>query len=259
MEQTVPGAVDWEAWARRWEDQQQWHIPRREQRFRIMLEMVAEIAGPEPRTILDLACGPGSISRRVLERFPQARVVALDADPFLLEIGRQTLGDAGGRRKCVHADLRDPAWHESVAGHAPFDAVLTATALHWLAPGDLVRVYGALADLIREAGVFFNAEHILVAPSSTRLGRQTQELRGRLWRAERPDGESWDEWWNAARDEQAFGRLLAERDTVFNELHPRHDECLTSAFHVEALSVSGFSEAAVVWRFLDDTIVGAIR
>src|SRR5262249_1034473 len=118
----VDTSFDWASWAGRWEAQQQHHIPRREQRFQVMLELVGELVGPAPATVLDLACGPGSISRRVLQRFPDAHVVALDADPFLLEIGRRTLGDAGGRLQWIQADLRRPEWAESLRPFAPFDA-----------------------------------------------------------------------------------------------------------------------------------------
>jgi len=255
----VHAAIDWTRWAERWEAQQQWHIPRREQRFQVMLELVAEIVGPEPGTILDLACGPGSISRRVLERFPNARVVALDADPFLLEMGRQTLGDGNGRLHWAQADLRGPDWASAVQPFAPFDAVLTSTALHWLAAGDLVRVYRSLGELVRPGGAFFNAEHLALAPPSGRLGTIAQRVRSRLAEGDRRNGESWDAWWAAAQAETGFAGLLAERNAVFDELHPHHHGYLTARFHEEALAVAGFAEPAVVWRFLDDTIVGAIR
>jgi SAM-dependent methyltransferase len=250
--------VDWAEWAQRWEAQQQWHIPRREQRFQLMLEMVAETLGDAPGLVLDLACGPGSISRRVMERFPTAAVVALDADPLLLEIGRRTLGDGSRRLQWVHADLRTTDWADRLRLFAPFDAMLTATALHWLSAGDLVQVYRHLGDLMRPGGVFCNAEHLLLAPPAGRLGAAAQKLRHRLGRDDRGDGESWDDWWQAARAEPHFGELFASRDQVFGEVHPHH-ESLTARFHEEALALAGFAEAAVVWRFLDDTIVAAIR
>jgi SAM-dependent methyltransferase len=251
--------VNWADWAARWEAQQQLHIPRREQRFQVMLELVAEVAGPEPQSVLDLACGPGSISRRVLERFPVASVTALDADPLLLAIGERVQGDAAGRLHWVRADLRTADWADALPRQPAFDAVLTSTAMHWLASSDLVRVYRTLGDLLRPGGVFLNAEHLMATSPSSRLGSAMRSVRTRLTRAERSDGENWDAWWEAARAEPGFEDLLAERDLVFNEVHPRHDEYITTQFHEAALTIAGFSETAVVWRFLDDTIVGAIR
>ena len=83
--------TDFARWLARWDAQQQRHIPDREERFAAMVDAVAAFAGPEPR-VLDLGCGPGSLSARVLDRIPGASVVAIDADPVLLAIGRGALG-----------------------------------------------------------------------------------------------------------------------------------------------------------------------
>ena len=131
--------------------------------------------------------------------------------------------------------------------------------MHWLASSDLVRVYRQLGELIRPGGIFLNAEHLRPTRPGGRLGDLMRSVRTRLTRADRSDGENWDAWWEAARAEPAFAPLLGQRDTVFSAVHPRHDEYITAQFHEEALAIAGFSETAVVWRFLDDTIVGAIR
>ena len=71
----------------------------------MMLEVAAELVA-EPRHILDLACGTGSITQLGLKRFPAAQVVAQDADPLLMTIGRATLDEAvagspGSARTCA--------------------------------------------------------------------------------------------------------------------------------------------------------------
>jgi trans-aconitate methyltransferase len=65
---------------------------------------------------IDLACGPGSLSQRLLQRFPQARVIAVDVDPVLLALGRGALGTVGGRLRWVDADLASPDWAQALAG-----------------------------------------------------------------------------------------------------------------------------------------------
>jgi trans-aconitate methyltransferase len=135
-----PTEPDWAAWWQRFEDQQTFHTPHREQRFALMLELVSEISQGAPTSVLDLACGTGAISVRALRRFPDTRVVALDVDPLLMAIGQNTLGDAGGRLTWIKADLRSASWTAALQDLAPFDAVLSSTALHWLTPGELVIV-----------------------------------------------------------------------------------------------------------------------
>jgi hypothetical protein len=53
---------------------------------------VLEALLPEAFVALDLACGPGAISQRLLARFPHARCVAVDLDPVLLTMGQSVLG-----------------------------------------------------------------------------------------------------------------------------------------------------------------------
>ena len=51
---TTAAAADWQAWQCSWDRQQEWYMPDREERFRIMLDMVEALVGTAPR-VLDLA------------------------------------------------------------------------------------------------------------------------------------------------------------------------------------------------------------
>src|SRR5262245_14704762 len=117
--------LDADAWQESWDRQQEAYLPDREERFGAMLSVVAATAGPAP-AVLDLAGGTGSISLRVLRRFPHATTTLLDVDPVLLAIARATLDE---RSAVVTGDLRTPAWAAALPRN-DYDAVLTATALH---------------------------------------------------------------------------------------------------------------------------------
>ncbi|HEX6422949.1 MAG TPA: class I SAM-dependent methyltransferase, partial [Acidimicrobiales bacterium] len=135
-----------EAWQRSWDRQQEGYMPDREARLAALVDVVEAVSGPAPR-VLDLACGTGSISRRLLDRLPGARSVAVDVDPALLTIARATF--AGDERvRLVRADLGDPGWLDALR-EGGFDAVVSATALHWLAEPVLRRVYRDLHGLVR--------------------------------------------------------------------------------------------------------------
>ena len=99
-------ATDAGSWVARWDEQQERYLPHREERFRIILDVVERVVGTSPR-LLDVCCGTGSISCRALERFPEASIVAVDMDPAHLELGRRTLGD---RVDWHDLDLRQPGW-----------------------------------------------------------------------------------------------------------------------------------------------------
>jgi hypothetical protein len=56
---TTPGA-DWTAWQESWDRQQEWYMPDREERFRIMLDTVEAIVGPPPGCWISRAHGKGT-------------------------------------------------------------------------------------------------------------------------------------------------------------------------------------------------------
>ena len=154
--------INWQDWLTRWHHQQAGYLPQRAGRFELMLDYVSKQRGTGELKILDLCSGPGSISEVALKRFPNASIVAVDYDPWLLEIGRQVPGL--DRIRWVEADLRNDDWLREVAP-ASFDAVLSATALHWFKA---------------EGGIFLNADHQLVrAPQLTEIGRQLRVRNGR--------------------------------------------------------------------------------
>jgi hypothetical protein len=61
--------VDWTQRLGRWDAMQTAHLSFREQRFIVMLDAVNGLVGKRIVAI-DLACGPGAISQRLLARFP---------------------------------------------------------------------------------------------------------------------------------------------------------------------------------------------
>src|SRR5260370_24973501 len=105
-----------------------------------MVEIVGAMAGNAP-TVIDLGCGPGSLTKRVADGLPGARVVAVDADPVVLELGRQAVGDYAGRIRQLDADLRDPQLARHLSLDATADAAVSTTALHWLSPEELTGLF----------------------------------------------------------------------------------------------------------------------
>ncbi len=78
---STSAATDWQQWQTSWDRQQEWYMPDREERFRVMTDAVEAVAGPAPLVLdLGLACGTGSITARVLRTLPDARSVCVDID-----------------------------------------------------------------------------------------------------------------------------------------------------------------------------------
>jgi trans-aconitate methyltransferase len=255
MMTTMVTDVDWHAWLARWHRQQERYLHDRPRRFAIMLDYVAQLRGPEPLALIDLCCGPGSISAAALARFETAMIVACDIDPWLVEMGRRTVG-SDSRIRWLEADLRTGGWTQSLPSGG-YDAVLTSTALHWLQRDELVRLFDEVAGVLAPGGLLVNADHLPVGRARiATASHERKQLESSAKLAE-PGAESWEQYWEAARAEPAFASLLAERERRF--ANRRRAEPVPVQFHREALIAAGFTEVGEVWRDHDDAILLAIR
>jgi SAM-dependent methyltransferase len=250
--------LNWHNWMQRWDQQQSSYLPDREGRFTAMLDVVEALL-PEHFVALDLACGPGSISQRLLSRFPQARCIAVDFDPILLLLGQQAQGEMQGRLRWVDADISEPSWQTQL-GEKQVDAVLSTTALHWLPAGSLVELYHQLGALVRPGGIFLNGDNFGFAPHMPSFNAVCESGHAR-WSAEasrQTEREDWRTWWEAMKREPGMGPLFAERERRFiNKTH--HSSCTLVEVHQAALRDAGFHEVDVIWQYLDNRVVTAVR
>jgi SAM-dependent methyltransferase len=248
--------VDWQHWQRSWDAQQEGYLPDREERFARMLDVVEAHCGEKPR-VLDLAGGTGSITIRLLERLAGASSVVLDIDPSLLRIARGTLG-ADHRVTIVRTDLAEATWRDQLSGE-PFDAVLTATALHWLTEERLAALYAEIQAALRPGGVFMNADHMVdpgLPELTERFTRWREAIREEA--VERGTVTAWADWWEQARSAPELADAVAERETIFSFPHSG-GSMPPYARHEELLYAAGFTEVGLIWRGLHDATVAAVR
>ncbi|MFF8608508.1 class I SAM-dependent methyltransferase [Streptomyces sp. NPDC015346] len=254
MTDATTTGTDWAAWQRSWDRQQEWYMPDREERFRVMLDMVEAVVGPEPR-VLDLACGTGSITDRLLKRFPGATSTGVDLDPALLAIAEGYF--AGEERVTfVTADLKDPEWVTKLP-HTSYDAVLTATALHWLHTEPLTALYGQLAGLVRDGGVFMNADHMIDDTTPRINAAERAQRHARMDREKAAGVLDWADWWAVAAKDPVLAEPTARRFEIYGE---HADGDMPSArVHAEILRAAGFDEGRPVWASPSDTLLLALK
>ncbi len=248
--------TDPDAWQESWDRQQEAYLPDREHRLATMLDAVDAATDGAPPRLLDLAGGTGTITLRALARFPGAEATVLDQDPVLLAIAAASLGD---RARVVTADLSRPEWTAGLP-HRDHDAVLTATALHWLDAGRITELYAEIRDVLRPGGVFVNADHMPddALPGFTkRLMARADARRTARWAA--GAALSWSDWWAHAGTQESLRPLLAERELIYPSATHSAEWLPPASWHVEALRRAGFSEAGVLWRGGPDAAVIGIR
>ncbi len=243
-------------WRQRWDRQQVHEVRDREARFEAMLEAIEVLVGRRFR-VLDLGCGTGSTSERILRRFPAARSVAVDYDPVLLRIGRIGLGTLGGRLTWVDADLRAGDWPRRLPVRR-FDVAVSTTALHWFVPAQLRELYPHVARLLRPGGWFLNGDRIAYPAGARHLRDGARSARRLSRRREARPGETWDAWWTAVLRDP---RLAAEAE-LHRLRYPRaHGGTPTFDLdgHVLALRHAGFREVELVWTRWDNRVLAAMR
>lgn len=240
-------------WVQRWDAQQERYVPDREERFRVVIDVVRAAVGTEPARVVDLGCGPGSLSARLSEAIPAAEIVGVDADPLLLGLGS---ANAGPRVRLVQADLGDPAWPASTGLDGPWDAAVSSTALHWLHPDALADLYRTLAERLRPGGVFVNADNMgLGTPAIDRIADAVREHR--TTRVGTHTNEDWAGWWQALEQDEELAPLLDRRST--DTIAHSGENGLTVVQHAKLLRDAGFGEAAPVWQFGDDHVLVGVR
>jgi trans-aconitate 2-methyltransferase len=103
-------------------------------------------------TIMDAGCGSGRVTELVAERFPKARIIALDGSSSMIEQARGRLGRFGDRVTFVLADLMRP-----LPVDEPVDVVFSTATFHWVPDHDTLfaNLAGAMrprAQLVAQCG-----------------------------------------------------------------------------------------------------------
>lgn len=248
----VTSPTHWRAWLRRWDRQQERFYPTREARFSVMFD-VAEAALGRRFRALDLGSGPGSLSERLLRRFPGVHAVAVDYDPVVMQVGRGALGSLGGRLEWVDARLGSPGWTDRLPS-GRFDAAFSTTALHWLTGPALRRTYRDLGRLLRPGGIFLNGDRLPWDANRTDLSRIAQRVRRvRFGPNEKSRWAGWEEWWADAKRLPALRAAFEEQARRHSE-HPIGED-LPLSVHERALRSAGFRTVAVVWQDLENRVL----
>ena len=245
------------SWIQRWDRQQEHYLPDREDRFAVIADIVVLTAErldkPDP-VVLDIGCGPGSLSARVRQRLPLARVIGVDGDPLLLGIAAANYPWL----ELVDTDLRTPQWTDALPV-SEVDVVVSTTALHWLQHDELAALYAELAGVIRPGGVFVNGDWMPITAHGELLGRLSVDLRDQLARRAGVAGreEDWEAWWAAVNRAPELAELAAIREQ--RPLAHHEDGGVDFDEQARLLRELGFAEVGPLWQFGPDRILVGVR
>jgi ubiquinone/menaquinone biosynthesis C-methylase UbiE len=133
-----------------------------------MLEVAGSLVPPRTRRIVDLGIGTGALSAQCLRHAPDARIVGIDADPEILRLASERLGD---RLTAVAGSfLRTPL--------ARSDVIAASFALHH------VRTQAAKAALYRRARAALAARgRLLIVDCAPAIDRGLRAAQRDAWLA----------------------------------------------------------------------------
>lgn len=147
-------------------------------RDRPFFDLTARIGAQRPRRIIDLGCGPGSLTATLAVRWPDADVVGLDSSPEMI----RAAGSMADSPVNLRFELADVGSWQPGAGD---DVVVSNAALQWV-PGHVELLRTWLERLAPGAWLAFQVPSNFGSPSH-QLMRETAasqkfeaELRGVL-------------------------------------------------------------------------------
>ena len=128
--------VDWDAkgYDRLADPQEQWG-----------LEVLARLELSGGETVLDAGCGSGRVTRHLLDRLPEGRLIGVDGAPSMIELARENLAEYGERVELFVSDLLELDLDQAV------DVVFSNATFHWIL--DHQRLFDRLFAALRPGGV----------------------------------------------------------------------------------------------------------
>jgi tRNA (cmo5U34)-methyltransferase len=224
-------------------DHGRFFVPEREEQTATVLDLIPD---PGAGLLVDLCCGEGLLSAALLERFPRARVLAMDLSPTMLEKARATCAAHGGRFETRPFDLADRSWRTFPE---PVHAFVSSLAVHHLDGAGKRGLFRDLAAALAPGGVLVIADLVLPAtPAAHALAarawdeavrRRSLELAGELGPYEVFRDERWNLWADPAPDP------IDQPSPLFDQLR--------------WLAEAGFAGVDVHWMKAGHAVYGGVR
>jgi tRNA (cmo5U34)-methyltransferase len=190
-------------------------VPRYDVFYGTAIEALA-LARREIRRVLDLGAGTGLFSAQVAAAIPAVELTLLDGAGAMLDGARARFGDGA---KYVLADLTEP-----LPDQPPWDAIISALAIHHLADEDKRDLFARVHVALAPGGVFVNAEQV-AGPTAF-------------------FDDAYERWHE--RRAKEFGTTDAEWRAALESM--RHDRATTVERQLVWLREAGFADADCLWK-----------
>jgi trans-aconitate 2-methyltransferase len=186
-----------------------------EERARPFHELIARIMAEDPAEVVDLGCGPGTLTATLAARWPRAHVVGVDSSAEMVAAAHGVDGI-----DVVQADLRE--WQPD----RPVDVLVSNAALQWV-PGHLALLRRLVAAVAPGGWFGFQVPGNFAAPSHVLLRQVADSPRWRdrvgAGRVVRPSSHDPEEYLAALAD---LGCTVEAWETTYLHVLPGDDSVL---------------------------------
>ncbi|MBD2413056.1 SAM-dependent methyltransferase [Nostoc calcicola FACHB-389] len=210
-------------------------------RYDEMLEVITRCIPSTSRRILELGCGTGELSLKILNLCPDTEVIALDYSSRMLQFAEDKIAAAGYQQRWtgIEADFGEWANNpEKFDIGSEFDACVSSLAIHHLQDEMKLKLFGQIAASLIQNGCFWNADPLL--PESPILLEVYKTAR--------------EEW--TVQEEINLTEIRAKRGTSSTQGYSSQDQLATLDAHLQMLTTAGFQTVAVPWKYYGLTVFG---
>jgi tRNA (cmo5U34)-methyltransferase len=216
--------------------------PNRSKMVEIPLDFMP-FSGNASLRALDLGVGTGFFTKKFLESFPSANVVALDGAASMIDCAKSRLGSFSSSVDFVVADFRE--LDKAVSGEELFDVVFSSFALHHLTVEEKVQVLKVVLKKLKPGGLFFNADCIVGETSELEEHFQKLRVEGIVERA----GDNDKQYKDFATTRALLDKLEAEEK----------DMPIKVSEELSVLSSAGFKDVDVLWKEYREAVLYGVR
>lgn len=177
--------------------------------------------------ILDLGCGTGNITLKILERFPKAEITCLDLSENMIQIAQEKLSEYDNITYIVDDFTKTEITDK-------YEVIVSSLALHHI-PNDEEKedMYKAIYDALKNGGVFYNADVVI----------GNSEYNNRL-----NDKIATEDMLENGVTEEEISEHKAKRDA---------NDIPTSTYnHIKMLENVEFKEIDVIWKYYSNIVYG---
>jgi tRNA (cmo5U34)-methyltransferase len=209
-------------------------------RYDEMLEVITHCLPSTSLRILELGCGTGELSLKILKRFPNAQVIALDYSPRMLQFAQDKITAAGYQKRWVgtQADFGDWANNpEKLDIGSEFDACVSSLAIHHLQDEMKLKLFSRIAASLTQNGCFWNADPILLESPLTEVYQAARE-----------------EW--LVEQGANLIEIRAKLGASSTQGYSSQDQLASLDAHLQMLSKARFQTVAVPWKYYGLAVFG---